>query len=89
MPRYTYECKACGNVFLSMHSFSERLTDCEKCGGKDTLKRVIPTISSYSKKENRDGPKKAGALVDSKISEFKEDLKKEKKKLRESDYESD
>ena len=89
MPRYTYECKACGDVFLSMHSFSERLTDCEKCGGKDTLKRVIPTISSYSKKEDRDGTKKAGALVDNKISEFKEDLKREKKKLRESDYEPD
>lgn len=69
-----------------MHSFSERLTDCKKCSNKGTLKRVIPTISSYSKGEANRGVKKSGALVDNKIQEFKEDLKKEQKKLREEDY---
>ena len=42
MPTYNYECKACKNrltVFQSMNDSA--LQDCDKCGGKGTLKRLI------------------------------------------------
>ena len=42
MPTYNYECKACKNrltVFQSMND--SPLQDCDKCGGKRTLKRLI------------------------------------------------
>ena len=42
MPTYNYECKACRNrltVFQSMND--SPLQDCDKCGGKGTLKRLI------------------------------------------------
>ena len=42
MPTYNYECKACKNrltVFQSMND--SPLQDCDKCGGKGTLNRII------------------------------------------------
>ena len=42
MPTYNYECNACRNrltIFQSMND--SRLQDCDKCGGKGTLKRWI------------------------------------------------
>lgn len=42
MPTYEYVCKACDDAFEHFQSMtSDRLTDCTKCGGEGTLKRLI------------------------------------------------
>ncbi|MCA8924050.1 MAG: zinc ribbon domain-containing protein [Planctomycetes bacterium] len=42
MPTYDYVCKACEDAFDHFQTMtSDPLTDCAKCGGKGTLKRLI------------------------------------------------
>jgi putative FmdB family regulatory protein len=48
MPMYAYECSTCQNQFESVHSMTEQLHNCDKCGGQDTLKRIPQLLTSYS-----------------------------------------
>jgi len=52
MPFYTYECASCNNQFESVHSITEQLHNCDRCGGTDTLKRVPQLLTSYSKQKS-------------------------------------
>jgi len=80
MPRYSYICTNCENKVEASHSIDERLSSCESCK-TDTLKKVlsIPNIVS-----NNSAPltkHKNGDIVNEKIEEFRQDLKKQKREL--------
>ena len=84
MPRYTYRCKKCEVVFDTRHSMSEDLTDCTECESADTLEKVPSTFVSLNYKANENNKSlKVGQLTNQKIEEFREDLKQQKKELKE------
>lgn len=80
MPIYTYKCKECENVFDTFHDMNTRLTDCEKCGKIQSLKRVIHSSISVSEKNN------SGHLVRNYIEENREAVKEEMKNIKRQDY---
>ena len=42
MPTYNYECSSCGKHLSVFQKMSDsKLTDCDKCKNKNTLKRLI------------------------------------------------
>ncbi len=84
MPRYTYRCKKCEVVFDTRHSMSEELTDCTECESVNTLEKVPGTFVSLNQKVNEsDKNLKVGQLTKQKIEEFREDLKQQKKEMKE------
>lgn len=83
MPKYAYKCAACNDHFEAFHLMSEVLKDCNKCGEKCSLKKVI-SFPINVQKNNKE--QKVGEVVKQHIEEAKEDIKKEKKKLREQEY---
>ena len=85
MPRYTYHCEECEVVFQTVHSIKEKLTDCEECKIKDTLKR-IPSMPLILNKKEADLKREVGDHVKEYIENAKEDLKQEKQDLREQSY---
>lgn len=52
MPSYTYECSSCSNEFESVHSITEQLHNCDRCGGVDTLKRKPQLLTAYSRQKS-------------------------------------
>jgi len=45
MPRYQYECEACGQNFEQRQSFTDDpLADCPLCGVKDSVERIITSV---------------------------------------------
>ncbi len=85
MPRYTYRCDECEEVFEANHSMSIKLKDCELCGSVDSLVRVpsstfITTITTT--KDN----KKVGDVVKDHIEESKKELKVEQQRLKGIEY---
>ena len=80
MPLYVYQCGACGGQFNSMHSIQVSVTVCSLCGVEDNLSR-IPQMISFGKKKSTDD-KKVGDVVKEHIEETKEEVAKEKEKLK-------
>ena len=82
MPRYTYKCDECEEVFEKNHSMSIKLEDCELCDSTISLTRVpsstFITTNTLSTKDN----KKVGDVVKEHIEESKKDLKSEQEKLK-------
>jgi len=67
-----------------LHSMDERRYDCPWCGANNTLVK-IPAEFNFAKKTDNSS-KKVGSVVDSSIKEFKENLKQEKKSMKEETY---
>lgn len=83
MPKYVYRCTECEEVSEKNHSMNEKLTDCETCESKNTLKK-LPTAIAISYKENT-----TGKIVDEHIREAKEEFEIEKQRLKNQDYQND
>ena len=83
MPVYSYRCANCQSEFKENHPMTERLTDCEVCGLSDTLVR-LPSEFAFFRNEKKE--KQVGSLVEEYIESNKEDLKKEKEKLSNQEY---
>jgi len=79
MPRYEYKCEKCSQIFLARHSIEEQLTFCKLCGGDDCVTKLFGTLIPVKKQE-------AGRVVTSHIEEAKQDLEKEKRRIRGTDY---
>ena len=75
MPLYCYECNDCKNEFETVHSMTEELHNCDRCGGKDTLKRIPQLLTSYSKDRQK---VTAGERVNKFIEDSREILKDSK-----------
>jgi len=75
----------CNEEFSAYHLMSEKLEKREACEKECLLKRVpsFPVNLIKNKKEQ-----KVGEIVKQHIEETKEDLKIEKKKLKEQEYKS-
>ena len=85
MPKYLYKCTDCDIEFFTHHSITEKLRDCDYCGTLDSLSK-LPTIFTTNKKTNETDIK-VGSVVKSSIEEFKKELKDEKKRMRNQEYE--
>jgi len=81
MPRYTYICTKCEKVFEARHSMREKL---EKCSFIDCDGDVKKKPAIFSKRKTKD--KKVGQEVKSFIEETKNEVKREKKKLKNQEY---
>lgn len=79
MPRYEYFCEKCHSKYFISHSYKEKRETCiiDNCDGN-----ITKLMSKVNIKKNKSVPKKAGALVNQSIEEFKEDLKREKETLK-------
>ena len=84
MPLYSYRCGLCGHIFDEFHSIKEVRTDCQECGTKKGLQRVIQEFLSL--KKQGDGKNQAGSLVKNYIEETKREIDEEKEKLSKQEY---
>ena len=93
MPRYTYKCKKCDQIFDVVHSIKEKFSSCEECNEEceeeGSLSRLPSSFTTNISKENLSSTNKAGDIVKSKIEEFKEDLKQEKEKYKKQEFKND
>lgn len=88
MPRYTYRCDKCEEVFEVVHSMSIQLEKKDKCNDECDLTKV-PANITIIKKETTPGKNKVGAVVQNSIESFKEDLKSQRKDLLNKTYKED
>ena len=85
MPRYTYRCDECEEVFEVNHSMSIKLKDCELCESVDTLTRV-PSSTFITTTVTTKDDKRVGDVVKEHIEESKKDLKVEQRRLKDIEY---
>jgi len=71
MPRYLYKCDECKELTPAMHSYKERLTDCEKCSFKGSLRKLL-TKPRFTKKHPT--PQKTGDVTERFIEDAREEL---------------
>ena len=79
MPRYTYECLDCKEVFTIFHSISEKPDSCISCPSTSLQKLLSKPYFKTDKQDMRSS--QPGELVNSSIEEFREDLKQQKQGL--------
>ena len=87
MPKYSYYCDNCQTEFEISHSIKKNLKKCGVCGSEDSLEKLpsIPIFISQNSSQNR-GESRPGEIVEEYIEKNREDLKKEKKRLKEIEY---
>jgi putative FmdB family regulatory protein len=85
MPRYRYECGKCARISIIFHTFKEKVTDCSVCGEKDSLRKLlsVPIVRVPNVQEEE---QQIGDLTNEKIEENREILQKQKKEMKEKDY---
>jgi putative FmdB family regulatory protein len=84
MPRYAYKCDECEFLFERVHSMTERLTDCEHCEQKDSLKRLPSTFRLVNKPTSTNSIKnttRVGEVVRDHIEEAKKEVEEQKEKM--------
>ena len=81
MPKYTYKCKQCDHAFEVFHGMFIKLGNCDACATDGSLIR-IPSMA-YSTKSKASSEKKTGELVKEFIHDAKQEVKEEKKKMKE------
>jgi len=83
MPKYLYNCSACKESFEAFHLMCEKLDKREGCDKECALKKV----PSFPINLNKSGKKqKVGDLVKQHIEVAREEIEKDKKKLKEQEY---
>lgn len=71
-------------MFEVVHSMKEKLDTCIHCTG--SAERVPMNTVNVFKDNDEDKKQKTGSVVKKSIEDFKQDLKNEKKRLREIEY---
>jgi putative FmdB family regulatory protein len=84
MPKYAYRCSECENEFEIYHSINDKLKNCEPCESVETLIRIPSLTIKVVKKVNNNT--KVGEVVNSHIEDARQELKKEKEKLKKVTY---
>ena len=85
MPKYSYYCENCKAEFEIIHSIKETRDSCEICKTETAFKR-LPSISTILTKKGKTHDHKTGALVEEYIDINREQLEKEKDKLKKVEY---
>ena len=81
MPAYVYRCNDCLETFEVRHSMSQQQNSCILCNGESVFK--IPAIANTNiSKSNKNESLRPGHLVDDYIKQTKQDVKKEKRRLK-------
>jgi len=81
MPRYVYECMSCKRQFECSHGMFYEKEDCDLCHSKYGLIK----IPSFNIKKEDSLQRSSGALVNEYIEDTREEVKKEKRRLREEE----
>jgi putative FmdB family regulatory protein len=81
MPRYAYRCDECELSFERVHSMSERLTDCEHCNGKGSLKRLPSAFRLINKPTSIDNTTRPGEVIRDHIEETKREIEQQKEEM--------
>ena len=81
MPRYAYKCSHSNHSYETVHSMSEKETDCPSCETKDVLTRIPGLVSKRVKKEA-----KVGDVVKQFIKDAKQGVKEEKEKMKKEEF---
>ena len=79
MPIYTYKCSSCNEIFECFHLMSETIDVCLLCEADGCVEKIPSFLLGSIKKEDI---KKTGAIVEEHIKQAREELKQEKKQLR-------
>ncbi len=88
MPRYKYNCKACGNTVSVFHTLEEIYTDCEKCETTGSMEKVLSNVHIFKVgRKNSNEESKVGEITKKYIEENRELLKKEQEDLRNKTHE--
>ena len=80
MPRYTYRCESCKEVFEINHGMFFEQERCVKCSANECLVKV--PVFNIKKQDETHSEKRVGAVVDEFIQDAKQDLKKQRKELK-------
>lgn len=80
MPTYIYKCGKCEEVFEYFHSHKVKMTTCEACGS-EALTKLLNTPINIAKHMS-DKKASPGKIVKETIKETKEEVEREKKRLR-------
>ena len=80
MPTYVYQCQKCEFTIEYFHSYKVIKTTCEKCG-EESLKKMLNNPINIRKTINTKGPQ-TGKVVKDTIEQTKEEIKKDKEKLK-------
>ena len=80
MPRYTYKCDSCKEVFEVGHGMFFEQEKCIKCHSHGDLIKV--PVFNIKKQTEKAAEKRTGAVVDEFIKDAKKDLKQQRKELK-------
>ena len=87
MPRYNYECDNCKSAVIVFHGINERHTDCNECGLKNVMKKML-SVPLFIKKQNVDeADQKVGELTKEYIEANRDILKQQKEESKKETYE--
>lgn len=80
MPRYTYKCEKCENIFQTRHSINEKLEKCPKCDADKGLRRLL-SMPMYKLDKNK-SKQKVGDITKQHIKDARQDLKRQKEDVK-------
>ena len=83
MPRYDYECIACGKISVVAHLSNETADECPKCLTTGKLKKLLTTFRTGGVYKRR--KTKVGNLTDEFIEQARGDLARQKEELKKID----
>jgi len=86
MPKYSYFCNECEEVFDTAHSLQKTLKICKICGHEDCLERKPSSIFISKKQDDFEGKSKDGDVVKEAIKDAKEELTSDRRKLERREY---
>jgi putative FmdB family regulatory protein len=79
VPRYEYKCRECDLQKQVTHSMQIKLTDCESCGSKESLYRLISNFSTKGLDNTKtETEAKPGKIVNDFIKNAKQEVKEYK-----------
>tara|TARA_R100001510_G_C7453160_1_gene77089 strand:- start:183 stop:446 length:264 start_codon:yes stop_codon:yes gene_type:complete len=84
MPLYNYDCLECDSSFELRHSYKEKNVECIVCKSKN-IKKNLSQRSQVTKKISF-VDKKLGSEVENAIQEGRQDLNKQKSKIKNRTY---
>lgn len=83
MPKYTYKCNKCLQIYEKFHSIKLKLADCELCNTVRSLERIpCNTVTVRFKSSN-------GKLVKEYIEETKREVEEYKRELKSEEIDAD
>ena len=85
MPRYKYRCVQCEISKAVFHLISETLSDCDECGGAETMEKLVSM--PYIKKDAVIEKQKIGDITKDHIDANREILERQKQEAKEENYE--